>query len=405
MKRSLLLIAALSFGCRTTQEANSGGTAKDIESVTRVQLLTPNNSMGQRIAVIKCADGFIDQTTRQTTFSVTYDTIRNLTQDQLEMLYCTMRVGSGNPGQGGGDFNEGDLTAGRYNKTDGDPQACAAFDLTVLRTPSGGIDRATIQCASGGTLMLSRCGFNSCTDPGNNRLSWVRGNVIILSLVNNGMSRDSTFVLSGNDIGNSGGRAQCPQYAQGEWCDNQSTYTTVWYVANSSSSSDYRQVKRSCEAVNGTISSMPGVGHWRLPTLAELQDSAPRMKQSNFNPTVLNQSYVYVWTATPANLDRNGYSSSKYIYEMDSGNALTASTSSQQTSQSNSAKTLCVRYVRRPSPITCSPCELNYDIDDWQTCYYRMYGSDVDGEFCKRTQDLNECNRLRSADPTCAGAR
>lgn len=211
MKRSLLLfVTALSFGCRTPKASDSSSAAKDIESVTRVQLITPTNSAGQRIAVIKCAEGFRDQATGLTIFSVTYDTIRNRTQDQLETQYCTDRVGNGNPppwqgGGGGGPLVEGELNPGRYQKTDGDPQACASFDLAVLRTPTGGIARATIQCASGGSLLFALCNVNSCSDPGNNRLSWIRGNVIILSLVNNGVARDSTYVLSGG-----GHQTACP---------------------------------------------------------------------------------------------------------------------------------------------------------------------------------------------------
>ncbi len=105
-----LAIVVQMVSCRTTPAAKS--ELEDIRDVRRVTLV--RSGQGQRseeIAYITCARGWVDTRTGTSELAVSWSDVEGRSQEDLQHIYCTRRVGGAGGGSGGGGVQPGPALA------------------------------------------------------------------------------------------------------------------------------------------------------------------------------------------------------------------------------------------------------------------------------------------------------
>ncbi len=180
------IIAAAS--CKT---ANNEAKVKEIESVKKVTVVQGDQPGGGKIAVIRCAFGWID-TSGQTEFTVSWTKVQNLSYIELEQNYCT------EPLVGGGGAP---VKLGYYNLVTG--SGCSTLHLTP-KTQAGTLKGITMKCMIDDVVSNLSCGASSICKEGVIELSYFDGDLV--EVMTSGTSRNYKLVGENDDCFTKGGK-------------------------------------------------------------------------------------------------------------------------------------------------------------------------------------------------------
>ncbi len=181
-------------------------------------------------------------------------------------------------------------------------------------------------------------------------------------------------------------------------CDKAVSPSLVWRK-ESSSEYFYSEAWQHCEKLN--VDGNPMAGRWRIPTLAEIKNSIPRLGVDGIKlieEKSQDDTGGKIWSST-SHPDRQYQ---KVVY-FPNGSSNTYDMSPDSSSDRRYIHALCVKYGVRPRLLTKDQCQMTYEREPkGRICYHHRFGNQVEKEFCwpgNDGQSQDKCTEARTRDP------